>query len=176
MKITITTDRGTLVHSFEGQPFPDRVKQAIERAHALDLDEARAERNEGRTDGWREAAPETAPRYERGCDYGTAHRLVLAHGKGLRLVWQKGKSWSRGISSGYYPSQLILYGHSKDAHNMGLVLLEGGRFTRKRLDEKPTTVKLFSWPTVASFLEHAFGVDSLPDLRPGRTFILKGEG
>lgn len=182
MKIMITTDQGTAVHSFEGpagrEGSPDRndcvqaLQSAVQRAYEADLQEAREARNSQRTDGWQEVAPECGPRYERGCDYGSRARKVLLRGGALRLVWQGGYSWSRGISSGYHPATLSLFGHPDDTHGLGWILLEGGRLTRKRLDaERPLAPKASSWPTVTSFLEHIFGVDTLPDLRPGRTFV-----
>ena len=84
---------------------------------------------------WKKVPRVALPQHERGADWSRDRRLVLDAGhRGRVFVVPGHTSWVSRGSSGYYEAKLVVEYHSQFDRLMDRTLLEGGRFSRERLN------------------------------------------
>lgn len=179
-KIVITSDTGKVVleryvspegaDEVKGQGLRRRIKEALVEAAEADAEDKRHAENAKRGGPWVEVAPRMVDRYTPG--YGVDHsaegEVLLKKGSTL-LIWRKGHTGWCGIGNQtYYEARLELHGSplnkSIGGHDFGKTLKRGGRLTKAALAELESQIK------------EAFGVDELPPLAKGRTFLYVAAG
>jgi hypothetical protein len=173
MKIQITTDNDEVVYEYQAdgviEPYSvigAEMREAMRRAIDKDVKNARNARNASRPGPWKEIGLRIAPRIDAGCDYGIDGEILLEHND-VRLVWRNGsKQWNgRGNPQKYYPTELQLFDYSKIGDwPKHMTLHEGGRLTKKIIEEHADRIK------------KAFGVDELPEIKKGSTYVFVEAG